>query len=111
MKSPQTTRRINQTKAIEKLLANIPESRLTKNRYRVIKFILQNYFPKLYELYPEETLIQLFKDVIYIDRKHRKLTEGNEDELKKVLSQEYQIKELGYEGGYHQNVKQLTKIK
>lgn len=90
-------------------MANKPEARLVKNRYRAIKYVLSHYYPQLFQLYPAETIEELIKDAVYLDRQVRFATEGVDEEAKKILAQSFQIEE-GYEPGYHENVKKLQTV-
>jgi hypothetical protein len=95
------------TDRTEKLLKQYPEYRSVKKRYDAIALILQGKYPKIKQ--NREVMARLFKDVVYIDRKLRAMTEGEEEEEKKILSQEKQI-EMGYEPNYYQDIKKLKQL-
>ena len=103
-------RRDAQKKILAHLMANKPEARLVKNRYRAIRFVLKNYFPQLFELYPPETIENLLRDVVYLDRQVRLATEGIEGQEKEILSQEYQMEVLEREVGFNENVRKLGTV-
>ena len=92
-------------KSLASLMDNKPEAKLVENRYRAIKYVLRPYFPTLFTTLSEDAITQLLQDVVYLDRQVRKETEGIEDEKKKILSQEYQLQELGVEMGYRELIK------
>lgn len=94
------TRRDAFKKSLATLMDNKPEARLVENRYRAIKYVLRPYFPTLFETLSEDAITQLLQDVVYLDRQVRKVTEGVDEEKKEILSQEYQLKELGMEVSY-----------
>jgi hypothetical protein len=79
---------------LDMILTN-EEARLVKNRYRTIRKTLQYSWTALIDSVGKETMLNFLKDVVYLDRKLRLQTEGEEDELKEQLAQEKQI-ELGY---------------
>ncbi len=58
--------------------------------YDALKLLLQEKYPQV----KEEDGINLIKDAIYLDRKLRLYREGEEDELKEELEQEYIINNL-----------------
>jgi hypothetical protein len=101
------TRREAFKKRIAELMERKPEAQLVENRYRVMRFILEPYFPTLFETLSKDALDQLFLDVVYLDRHIRHATEGIQDDKKTVLSQEYQLKELGAEVGYMKDVRRM----
>lgn len=86
-----------------------PEAKLVENRYRVMRYVLRKYIPQL-ETLKDSEIEDICRDVVYLDRQIRILTEDTEREKKEILSQEYQIKELGREVGYHGNVKKLGTV-
>ena len=55
-------------------------------------------------------MLNFLRDVVYLDRKQRLLTEGLERDEKEELSQEYQIEHLGVEIGLENNIKQLKNL-
>lgn len=95
------------TDRTERLLKQYPEYRSVKKRYDAIALILQGKYPKIKK--NREVMARLFKDVVYIDRKLRAMTESEEVEEKKILSQERQL-EMGYEVGHLQDIKMLETL-
>lgn len=84
-----------------------PQSKLTKNRYRAIRVALTKSYPTLINGTDKEVMLNFLRDVVYLDRKQRLLTEDLEREEKEELSQEYQLEHLNVEVGLENNIKQL----
>lgn len=80
---------------LDKLLETAPEMRLTKNRYKCLSIMLQKQYEPIIKSVSPDTMQMFLKDVCYLDRELRIKTQGEEKELKKILSQEKVI-ELGY---------------
>lgn len=80
---------------LEELLQQFPESRLVENRYRSMRVVLKKHW-KFVETVNQKDMIEFLKDVVYLDRKIRLETEGEQEELKQQLSEEKQV-ELGYQ--------------
>ena len=76
-----------------KLYAKYPEAKSVKQRYVVMRTILQREYPSL-NSYKDESLEEILRDVVYIDRQIRKMTEGIETEEKTILSQSFQLEVL-----------------
>lgn len=70
-----------------------PDAVNVENRYRLIRHILIPKYAWLGTI-PKETLLEVFKDVVSIDRKARLYTEGNQTTLKKHLSDKYIVENL-----------------
>lgn len=87
---------------------SLPDADKVVNRYRTIRYTLLKDYPTL--LANKEVSLELIKDIVYLDRRLRIETQDIEEEEKKVLSQKYQLNELGAEPNYHNNVKQLHAI-
>ena len=96
-KSPKTIRQEKYAKDLQNLYEKYPQAKQVKERYKVMRIILKREWNSLTGL-DDKILEDILKDVVHIDRRIRKLTEGEENELKEQLSQEEQIK-LGYEPG------------
>lgn len=63
-----------------------PETKSVKKRYFTLKILLQ----ERYEICKENPEIEaMLKDAIYLDRKIRWMTEGEEKELKDKLEKEF----------------------
>lgn len=98
------------TEELTKLHEREPQSKLTKNRYRAIRVALIKDYPTLINGTDKEVMLNFLRDVVYLDRKQRLLTEGLEVGEKEGLSQEFQIEELGYTPGYTRDVTTLKKL-
>jgi len=85
------------------------EASLVAFRYRTILSALRGAYPDLTTNTNKEVMLEFLRDVVYLDRKLRKLTEGKDGEQKEILSQEYQLNELGAEIGLQQNIINLHK--
>lgn len=94
--------RIN--KAIETMVSRYPDASLVKNKYKVISASIMQCYPVTKDL-GRATMEAIIDDAIHLDRKWRQLTEGKDQENKKILSQEKQI-ELGYEPGFNRKFAQ-----
>lgn len=86
-----------------------PSMKKVKNKYRTLLILLQRNYKPIVKSVSPDTMQEFLKDVIYLDRKIRWMTEGEEKELKKTLSQQTQV-ELGYEADYKQNVAKLKTL-
>lgn len=81
----------------EQMFTNHPASKLVKNRYKALVELLKERYPQIIDSDPQRKYIYDFlKDALYNDRKIRWETEDTDKETKKILSQDYQINELGY---------------
>lgn len=83
---------------------------MVENRYRTLRYALLSQYPNLVNGTDKEVLLNFLKDAIYLDRKLRKLTEGKQVLKKEILSQEFQINELGAEVNLKNNIKELNKL-
>lgn len=77
------------TQLAEKLLDKHPSAGLVKNRYKAIRAVLKQMYPTV-EV-ENNRLEDMIFDAIALDRKLRDLTQGQEQETKTKLSQEWQI--------------------
>ena len=91
------------TEDLEEVLRNLPEAGLVRNRYRTLRMALNKKYTGIISNVSKPVMITFLRDVVYLDRKLRKLTEGKEEELKEELSEEFQLQE-GYVPGYHQDI-------
>jgi hypothetical protein len=92
-------------KRIDKLFDLDPKYKSVKSRYDSLKLLLQEKYPHI----KDHDNIQMLKDVVYLDRKLRLLTEDEEKEEKQILEEEYLL-ENGYEVGYNKDIKTLQKL-
>lgn len=95
MKLPRTIRRKNYTQALSTLLDTNPDAHKVSERYKVMMYILNKEWSNLISSVEKESMKEFLRDVIYCDRKIRLETEGEDEELKEILSQEFQVEELG----------------
>lgn len=95
MKSAKTIRQDTYKKSLTSLLDSNPEAHLVKNRYKVMMYLLNKEWSNLLSQTDKEVMKEFLKDVIYCDRKIRLETEGDDEEEKEILSQEFQVEELG----------------
>lgn len=98
------------TEELTKLHEREPQSKLTQNRYRAIRVALIKDYPTLINGTDKEVMLNFLRDVVYLDRKQRLLTEGEEVEVKEELSQEYQVEVLGLVPNYSRDVATLKKL-
>lgn len=93
MKSSKTIRQNKYAKDLEALYAKHPEAKQVKERYKVMRIILQREWLSLSKLEPQ-IIEEILKDVVHIDRRIRKLCEGEENELKRKLENDFITNEL-----------------
>ncbi len=55
-------------------------------------------------------MLNFLKDAVYLDRMIRKLTEGEEVQEKEILSEQFQLDELGMEVGSVELAKDIRNI-
>jgi len=77
-------------KRTNKLVELDPKFKQVKHIYDALKLLLQEKYPFI----KEHDNIQFLKDVVYLDRKLRLYREGEEDDLKELLEQEYIVENL-----------------
>lgn len=76
---------------IDRLFEVAPEMKSVKNRYKTLKTLIQERYPQIKDMPNAESFL---KDIVYLDRKVRWVTEGEEAQTKKILSQEFIVNEL-----------------
>ncbi len=91
------------TEDLEHVLRTYPEAALVKNRYRTLRAALKTKYTGVISNVSKPVMLMFIRDIVYLDRKLRKLTEGIDDEVKEELSQEFQLEE-GYMPGYNQDI-------
>lgn len=89
---------------MDKLFELEPSLKDIENRYKALEILLQKDYQPIVKSVSVDSFRQFLRDVIYLDRELRRETEGEQEDLKEILSQEKQI-ELGYEPGYNQKLK------
>jgi len=104
---PYTKHRQTLKTALQDIL-KVKEARKVEMRYRVIRGALYKTYPNLITNTDRDLMLKFLKDVVYLDRQVRLLTEGEQKLEKEVLSQDYQINVLNKEVGYEQNIKRLN---
>lgn len=104
----KTIRQNKYTKDLEALYSKHPQAKEVKERYKVMRIILQREWPSL-EKYEQSVLEDILKDAIFLDRKIRKMTEGTDQETKDILEQNYLLNE-GYEVGVEKSVSKLKTL-
>lgn len=68
-----------------------PASRLTENRWQAVQALLNKKYP---EIASHPKIIDFLKDADYNNRQIRLDTEGEEEEKKVILSQQYQLNNI-----------------
>lgn len=107
---------MNTISEITQLLTDFEYLRERRNRGRFIARLLQKKYPHELDNVPLSRIEEIVKDGISYDREIRDIQQNNEDlrgqdyDDKDKLSQEFQIKKLGKESGYHQSKKQLSTL-
>lgn len=91
-------------KALSKLLKLNPQAGLVENRYRSLGFVINNHYQLQNYGLSSETIKAMIRDVVTLDRAMRKLTEGQETELKRRLAQEEML-DLDYTPLHHEDLK------
>jgi len=82
------------TEDLEKILIENPEARKTANRCRTIRMSILKAYPSSLTDIGRETMLNIIKDIVYLDRKLRRLTEGEEKQLKNDLEKKFIKDEL-----------------
>ena len=95
------TRRDSIKRSLANAIRTIPEATDVKNRYRLMSYILNDFYPIISGSVSRDTFKEFLREVVYLDRMIRKETQGKDEEEKTILSQDFQLKELDYEVGYH----------
>lgn len=108
MKSSKTIRQNKYTKDLEALYTKHPEAKQVKERYKVMRIVLQREWLSLSKLEPQ-IIEEILKDAVHIDRRIRKMTEGVDQETKDILEQE-ELQRLGYEVGVDNQVDKLKTL-
>ena len=94
---------------LQKVLDADPITHKVENRYNTLRAALRDKYPDLVANTDKTQMLDFLKDVVYLDRKLRQLTEGEEENLKQVLSEEAQV-ELGYHADHKQEVSKLQTL-
>jgi len=75
-------------KAILELFKEHPEAKLVQNKYQTLRKLIKDRYYWLGYV-ERETMYKIIFDIITLDRKVRLFTQGEQQELKKRLSEEY----------------------
>lgn len=87
MKSPKSLRQETYKRALIDLLASSPEAHTIAKKYKVLAYALSKEWPS--KVSSESSFYSFLQDVVYIDRKIRELTEGDDIENKLISEQEW----------------------
>lgn len=85
MQTENNRRRKFYTKKLKEELESNPNSRKVENRYKVIAKTLFREYPNLMQSASKETIYEFLKDTVYLDRKLRLETEGEDEDVKLEL--------------------------
>ena len=96
-------------KRMRAVLEQEPDTQLVKNRNRTIRHLLKEPYHGIIENISKPVMLKLIHDIVYLDRKHRSLTEGKEGKLKQNLSDQWQV-DNGYMPGFQESMKLLDKL-
>lgn len=96
MKSPRSIREEHYKDILYPLVKVSEKAQKVEERYNLMIHILKGEWMNTLSLIEPVILKELLHDVVYVDRKIRDATKEYQKEKKKILSQEYQIKN-GYE--------------
>ena len=83
---------------IRAMLKEVPDSGLTKNRFRAIRYLLNARY-KEQSFTDVDKTTAMISDIEYLSRKLRYWTQGEEKELKEQLEEEFISEDLGYQIG------------
>lgn len=89
----KTIRQKKYKQDLEKLYTKYPEAKKVAERYKVMRIILGREWMSLSNI-EQKVLEDILKDAVYVDRLIRRMTEGEEEEEKEILSQQFQLEEL-----------------
>lgn len=92
MANPRTIKIRYYRSRLANLLLGNESAKDVENRYRTIRYVLYDKYPFL-ETLPKEEVLEFLKDVVFVDRECRSMTEGRQKPLKDLLEQE-KIQEL-----------------
>ena len=79
---------------LSQIIKERPDACLVKNKYKVIVGMIKRMYPNNYEKIPKEVWEKLVFEIVNADRDWRLLTEGKDKENKKMLEQQWVIKNL-----------------
>jgi hypothetical protein len=88
------TRSNNLKSSLQRVLEKYPESRSVKNRYKLMRIVLTDYYPIITGSVSKDTLELFLREVVFLDRQVRYATEGKEVLEKKILAQQFVVDEI-----------------
>jgi len=83
------TQRIKSIKSKVETIWKNPKSHSLENHYKFMRMILQKEYPKTFENISPETIETMLQELVYLDRFLRRKREGNQNELKQELSNQF----------------------
>lgn len=87
MANPRTIKIRYYRSRLANLLLGNESAKDVENRYRTIRYVLYDKYPFL-EILSKEEVLEFLKDVTFVDREVRAMTEGRQNKLKSELAQE-----------------------
>jgi hypothetical protein len=84
----------NRRRFILKTILQNPEARKVENKYKTIASVLVKMMPLLPEKLTPTQIISLCENIPAIDRELRRQTQGEQEEQKLILSQQWQLNNL-----------------
>lgn len=97
-------------KSLKLTMERFPDGKHIKYRYNTLRFTLLNFYPTMVGSMTKDEFIEMLRAIIYLDRQIRLETEGIDEEEKEILSQEFQITQLGAIPGINNQIKQIKSI-
>lgn len=78
---------------LNRMLKQYPEMGLTENRVIALKGLLQKKYEHIMEAVSNETMKDFLRDTVYMNRKLRLETQGQQEEIKKLLSNQHLVEQ------------------
>lgn len=79
---------------IRRIIQTYPEAKLVKNRLKLLRLALTDFYPVITGSVSKDTLELFLREALYCDRMIRRETEGQDTFEKKVLSQQFVVDEI-----------------
>lgn len=73
---------------LKEILDRSPEAKKVENRYLVIAQVLAKEYPNFMNATSKEVILKYLQDTVYLDRKLRLETEGDDEDVKLEKAQE-----------------------
>lgn len=83
------TARIKSIKSKVETIWQNPKSHSLENHYKFMRLILQKEYPKTFSEIAPDTIETMLQELTYLDRFLRRKREGNQNELKRKLANEF----------------------